>query len=148
MYYRIDFRGMIPFMRGYIIKYSGQLYYIHNELEDEFGHNMYVFGPSKKSEDDFRYIINSPDTFWYVQQRTPEKVSFLLLNENTHLVISSIAWRFPIQSMQRCARRFLARRSESRRLALAMALHQRLGGQSQMLEWLNEDTLSKICSCI
>jgi len=131
MYNRIDCRCIIPFMRGYIIKYSGQLYYIH-----------------KESEDDFRHIINSPDTSWFVQQPTPEKVVFLLLIQDSHLIISSIAWRFPIQSMQRCARRFLARRSESRRLALAMALHQRLGGQSQMLEWLNEDTLSKICSCI
>jgi len=131
MYYRMYCRGAIPFMQGYIREYSGQLYYIPRE-----------------SEDDFRHIINSPDTSWFAQQPTPENVVFLLLTQDGHLVISSIAWRFPLQSMQRGARRFLARRRESRRLALAMALHPRLGGGCPMRAWLNEDILGKICMAI
>jgi len=117
-----------------VLQYKGRTYYIHKHTEKEC-----------------RRVYFSSTRCWFIlHENTPKSSTFILHAENgykrsRHIIV---AWYFPVEYLQFRARLFLARRRKERRLALAMALHPRLGGQSQMLEWLNEDTLSKICSCI
>ena len=136
----------IPTMQGYI-----RLHVVIDHNLPIIEHNGHFYHMHRKSADEFRRVFYSPQTAWHMKRRSaPEKISFVLHVQNNTMQTfhSFVAWRFSIQSLQRCIRLFLARRRESRRLAFVMALHPRLGNESLLHVWLNGDTLSKICLCI
>jgi len=119
-----------------VLQYRGRTYFMHRETEQEFR----------------RVYFDSTRSWFLLHDReyNDKSSTFVLHAEygdrpTRHAIV---VWSFPIEYLQFRARLFLARRRESRRLALAMALHPRLGSASQLHAWLNEDALSKIGSLV
>ena len=132
------------------VECAGDTYYMSISMAKDF-RVIRCFFPSSK--------ITICEGYWVLPSKAgPHGYKIVPINKNKcfiqfALVIepdeySFIAWRFPIKHLQFHIRLFLARRRKSRRLALAMALHPRLGAGSPVHAWLNGDTLSKIYSMI
>jgi len=111
-----------------------------------------TFFMRKSTEQECRRACAAASRCWF-QMRTLTRtaVTFMLHTEignkrGGHVIV---AWHFPIQRIQFLARRFLVRRRGQRRLALAMALHPRLGAASPVQRaGLHEDALGRICACL
>jgi len=103
----------------------------------------------RKTEQECRRACADASRCWFQPHvHTAKSTTFMLHTEIGHKRgrHAIVAWHFPIERLQLLARRFLTRRREQRRLALAMALHPRLGAASPVRAWLNEDVLCKICA--
>lgn len=74
------------------------------------------------------------------------EINILWPGNGTRLTNVYLARQLRIESLQRRVRLILARRRGVRRLALAMALHPRLGENSPLREALPEEILAKICT--
>lgn len=97
-----------------------------------------------------RAYANATQCWFLLHSHTNTSTTFMLHTEcgfkrTRHAIV---AWHFPIEHLQFRVRRFLTRRRKERRLALTMALHPRLGADSAVHKWLNEDTLCRICASI
>lgn len=110
-------------------------------------YNGHIYCMNQKTMQDFWDTYDKNPHLWFmVHEHSSKHIAFILfpLNGFTRDRRSFTAWRFPIRRLQFHIRLFLARRRRARRLALAMALHPRLGAGSPMGAWLHADALGRI----